>query len=108
VASKSDNESSLINYVVRRTETWVLNKCICRNFIHSYYVRGAVSPKPSTVDYVPAVRRTYVQKIVETRAHATEVEYPLLRACSSSTALTAVGLHTHVRTHRTSSDPANL
>jgi len=39
-------------------------------------VRGAVSPKPSTVDYVPAVRRTYVQKIVETRAHATEVEYP--------------------------------
>jgi hypothetical protein len=34
-------------------------------------VRGAVSPKPSTVDYVPAVRRTYVQKIVETRAHAT-------------------------------------
>ena len=34
-------------------------------------MRGAVSPKPSTVDYVPAVRRTYVQKIVETRAHAT-------------------------------------
>ncbi len=27
---------------------------------------------------------------------------------SSSTALTAVGLHTHVRSHRTSSDPAYL
>jgi hypothetical protein len=38
----------------------------------------------------------------------TEVEYPLLRACSSSAALTAAGLHTHVRTHRTSSDPAYL
>ena len=38
----------------------------------------------------------------------TEVEYPLLRACSSSTALIAVGLHTHVRTHRTSSDPTYL
>jgi len=33
---------------------------------------------------------------------------PLLRACSSSAALTAAGLHTHVRTHRTSSDPAYL
>jgi len=75
--------------------------------IHSYYVRGAVSPKPNVADYVPAVRRTYVQKIVETRAHATEVD-PLLRACSSSAALTAAGLHTHVRTHRTSSDPAYL
>ena len=42
--------------------------------IHSYYVRGAVSPKPNVADYVPAVRRTYVQKIVETRVHATEVE----------------------------------
>jgi hypothetical protein len=39
---------------------------------------------------------------------ATEVKYPLLRACSSSAALTAAGLHTHVRTHRTSSDPAYL
>ena len=38
----------------------------------------------------------------------TEVEYPLLRACSSSAAVTAAGLHTHVRTHRTSSDPAYL
>ena len=38
----------------------------------------------------------------------TEVEYPLLRACSSSAALRAAGLHTHVRTHRTSSDPAYL
>ena len=38
----------------------------------------------------------------------TKVEYPLLRACSSSTSLTAVGLHTHVRTHRTSSDSAYL
>jgi len=38
----------------------------------------------------------------------TEVEYPLLRACSSSSALRAAGLHTHVRTHRTSSDPAYL
>ena len=38
----------------------------------------------------------------------TEVEYPLLRACSSSSALRAAGLHTHVHTHRTSSDPAYL
>jgi hypothetical protein len=38
----------------------------------------------------------------------TEVKYPLLRACSSSAVLTAAGLHTHVRTHRTSSDPAYL
>ncbi len=41
-------------------------------------------------------------------AHSTKVEYPLLRACSSSAALRAAGLHTHVRTHRTSSDPAYL
>jgi hypothetical protein len=32
----------------------------------------------------------------------------LLRACSSSAAFRAAGLHTHVRTHRTSSDPAYL
>ena len=38
----------------------------------------------------------------------TEVEYPLLRACSSSEALTATGFHTHARTRRTSSDPAYL
>ncbi len=38
----------------------------------------------------------------------TEVEYPLLRACRSSAALRAAGLHTHVRTHRTSSDPTYL
>ena len=38
----------------------------------------------------------------------TEVEYPLLRACNSSGALTVAGLHTHVRTHRTSSDSAYL
>ncbi len=38
----------------------------------------------------------------------TEVKYPLVRACSSSAALTAAALHTHVRTHRTSSDPAYL
>jgi hypothetical protein len=38
----------------------------------------------------------------------TEVKYPLPRACSSSAGLTAAGLHTHVRTHRTSSDPAYL
>ena len=38
----------------------------------------------------------------------TGVKYPLLRACSSSAALTAAGLHTHVRTRRTSSDPAYL
>ena len=28
------------------------------------------------------------------KEEGTEVEYPLIRACSSSTALTAVGLHT--------------
>ena len=38
----------------------------------------------------------------------TEVKYPLLRACSTSAALMAAGKHTHVRTHRTSSDPAYL
>ncbi len=32
----------------------------------------------------------------------------MLRACSSSAALTAIGLHTQVRTHRTSSGPAYL
>jgi hypothetical protein len=42
------------------------------------------------------------------RLKSTEVKYPLLRACSSSAALLATGLHTHVRTHRTSSDPAHL
>jgi hypothetical protein len=42
------------------------------------------------------------------RVESTEVKYPLLCACSSSAALTAAGLHTHVRTHRTSSDPAYL
>jgi len=42
------------------------------------------------------------------RHSCTKVEYPLLRACSSSAALRAAGLHTHVRTHRTSSDPAYL
>ncbi len=39
---------------------------------------------------------------------STEIKYPLPRACSSSAASTAAGLHTHVRTHRTSSDPAYL
>jgi hypothetical protein len=38
----------------------------------------------------------------------TEVQYPLLRACSTSAALIAAGNHTHVRTHLTSSDPAYL
>ena len=42
------------------------------------------------------------------RTRATELEYPWLCAWSSSTALRAAGLHTHVRTHRTSSDPADL
>ena len=42
------------------------------------------------------------------RSQLTEVEYPLLRACSSSAALRAAGLHTHVRTHRTSNDPVYL
>ena len=51
---------------------------------------------------------------VENGAHVhvhgvhTEVKYPLLRACSSSAAVTAAGLHTQARTHRTSSDPACL
>ena len=40
------------------------------------------------------------------RLKSTEVKYPLLRACSSSAGLKATGLHTHVRIHRTSSDPA--
>jgi hypothetical protein len=44
---------------------------------------------------------------VQIQVH-TEVKYPLLRACSSSAALTAAGLHTHVRTHQTSSDSAYL
>jgi hypothetical protein len=41
-----------------------------------------------------------------TSGQCTEVKYPLLRACSSSAGLKATGLHTHVRIHRTSSDPA--
>jgi hypothetical protein len=45
---------------------------------------------------------------VELGLIASEVKYPLLHACSSSAVLTAAGLHTHVRTHRTSSDPAYL
>ena len=81
---------------------------ICRSFIHSYYLRGAVLPKPCAADYVPPCKGTYVQKVVELGLIATEVEYPVLRACSSSAALRAAGLHTHVRTHRTSSDPAYL
>ena len=48
------------------------------------------------------------QRGVMHQHQATEVEYPLLCACSSSAALRAAGLHTHVRTHRTSSDPAYL
>jgi hypothetical protein len=71
-------------------------------------LRGAVSPKPGAADYVPPCKETYVQKVVEPGLITTEVKYPLLRACSSSAALTAAGLHTHVRTHRTSSDPAYL
>jgi hypothetical protein len=35
----------------------MLNKCICRSFIHSYYLRGAVSPKPGAADYVPPCKR---------------------------------------------------
>jgi hypothetical protein len=56
----------------------------------------------------PPVKETYVQKVVELGFIDTEVKYLLLRACSSSAAFTAAGLHTHVRTHRTSSDPAYL
>jgi hypothetical protein len=54
--------------------------------VHSYYVRGAVSPKPGAAEYVPPCRKTYVQKIVELGLIATEVKYPLPRACSSSAA----------------------
>ena len=54
------------------------------------------------------MQRNVCKKVVELGLIATEVEYPLLRACSSSAALRAAGLHTHVRTHRTSSDPAYL
>ena len=39
---------------------------------------------------------------------ATEVEHPLLRACSTSAAIIAAGKHTHVRKHRTSSDISTL
>jgi hypothetical protein len=77
---------------------WVPNKCICRSFIHSYYVRGAVSPKPSVADYVPPCKETYVQKVVELGLIATEVKYPLLRACSTSAALIAAG-NQHSSTH---------
>ena len=42
------------------------------------------------------------------RERERELKLSLLRACSSSAALRAAGLHTHVRTHRTSSDPAYL
>ena len=42
------------------------------------------------------------------RTRATELEYPWLCAWSSSTSLRAAGLHTHVLTHRTSRDPADL
>jgi hypothetical protein len=48
------------------------------------------------------------QKFVELGAHTTGVKYPLLRACSTSAALMAAVKHTHVRTHRTSSDPIYL
>ena len=73
-------------------------------------LRGAVSPKPCAADsgYVPPCKETNVQKVVELGLIAIEVTYPLLRACRSSAASTAAGLHTHVRTHRTSSDPAYL
>jgi hypothetical protein len=81
---------------------------MCRSFIHSYYVRGAVSPKPGAADYVPPCKETYVQKVVELGLIATEVKHPLLRACSTSAALMTAGKHTHARTHRTSSDPIYL
>jgi hypothetical protein len=46
---------------------------------------------------------------VNTQARSsTEVKHPLLRACSTSAALMAAGKHTHVRTHRTCSDPIYL
>ena len=48
------------------------------------------------------------RRIVEDMCYEITGVDPLLRACSSSTALTVVGLHTHIRTHRTSSDPAYL
>ena len=54
-----------------------------------------------------ALPRNVCSELVD-RLITTEVEYPLLRACSSSAALRAAGLHTHVRTHRTSSDPVYL
>ena len=55
-----------------------------------------------------AVKRNVCLNVVELGAHTTGVKDPLLRACSSSAALRAAGLHTHVRSHRTSSDPAYL
>jgi hypothetical protein len=48
---------------------------MCRSFIHSYYVRGAVSPKPGAADYVPPCKETYVQKVVELGLIATEVKH---------------------------------
>ena len=53
-------------------------------------------------------RNVCSERCVELGLIATEVQYPLTRACSTSAALVAAGKHTNVRTHRTSSDPAYL
>ena len=71
-------------------------------------MRGAVLPKPSAADCSAVLAMKRIFRNFGTRAHSTEVEYSLLRACSTSAALMAAGKHTHVRTHRTSSDPAHL
>jgi hypothetical protein len=87
---------------------------------HSYYCGGLqesppqicaalsrLNPARRTV-FRRAKKRTVCPEVVELGIIATEVEYPLLRACSTSAAIIAAGKHTHVRTHRTSSDPAYL
>ena len=73
------NLTVLINYVLRRTP-W-----------ESPPQTSASRPlseirQPGAADCVPPCRETYVGKIVELRLIATEVKYPLPRACSSSAA----------------------
>jgi hypothetical protein len=80
------------------------------------FIQGRQVPEIDTISYKVVRYQKSIQfhnlsyKVVRYQGGrvrvSTEVEYPLLRACSSSAVLRAARLHTHVRTHRTSSDPA--
>ena len=67
-----------------------------------------VTARTGFVGMVSCGNQAKTLKLKALTVSAPQLINPLLRACSSSAALTAAGLHTHVRTYRTSSDPAYL